>query len=228
MTVNVTPSTNAPPVGGADSYTTTYQKALTVLVAQGVLENDTDPNGDALRVVGLQTDVANGTLALNANGSFTYTPDLGFAGVDSFVYTLRDSAGLEATGTAQITVEAPDFNVVAGTRLAQTLRGTDGSDVLLMGNTRIATMQGGQGADVFVFSETDGNGRRETAYIRDYQVGADAIDLAGATILRTIELGNSVWLVFAGGDRDTLVIQGINDADRLTFTDAWSQGHLLT
>jgi ELWxxDGT repeat protein len=224
VTVNVTPSINAPPVGANDSYTTTYQKALNILVANGVLENDTDPNGDALTVVGVQTDVANGTLVLNANGSFTYTPDAGFFGADSFVYTVQDSKGLQSTATVTIAVEVPDFNVVSGSRAVQSLRGTEGSDVLLMGNTRFATMLGGQGADVFVFGET-ANNRFESAVIRDYQVGVDAIDLGRSTIARSFETANSVTLLLRGGD--LLTILGVNDADKLTFTDVWSNGHNL-
>jgi Bacterial Ig domain len=172
----------------------------------------------------VQTDVANGTLALNANGSFTYTPDAGFFGADSFVYAVQDSNGLQSTATVTIDVEVPEFNVVSGNRFFQSLRGTDGSDALLMGSARYATMQGGNGADVFVFGETDNNRRSEFALVRDYEVGVDAIDLAGATIARTIEFGNSVTLVLVGRGRDTLTILGVDDADQLTFTDVWSNG----
>ena len=60
------------PVAAPDSYTTNRNTAL-VVAAPGVLANDTDPNGDALTAV-LVTNPSHGTLTLNANGSFTYTP----------------------------------------------------------------------------------------------------------------------------------------------------------
>ena len=61
------------------------------MAAPGILANDTDPNGDALTAV-LVTNPSHGTLTLNANGSFTYTPTAGYTGPDSFVYRARDAA----------------------------------------------------------------------------------------------------------------------------------------
>ena len=49
-------------------------------------------------------DPANGTLTLNSNGTFTYTPDTDFEGVDSFTYTASDGTNTSVTATAQITV----------------------------------------------------------------------------------------------------------------------------
>ena len=74
----------------SDSYTTTQDTAL-VVAAPGVLANDTDPNGDALTAV-LVTNPAHGTLTLNADGSFTYTPTGGYTGPDSFIYRARDAS----------------------------------------------------------------------------------------------------------------------------------------
>jgi VCBS repeat-containing protein len=83
-TVSVTVVDPAP-VGVADSYTTRAGVALNVPVAQGVLVNDTDAAGDALTAT-LATSVAHGTLVLNSNGSFSYTPAATFTGSDSFTY----------------------------------------------------------------------------------------------------------------------------------------------
>jgi VCBS repeat-containing protein len=55
----------------------------------GVLLNDTDPEGDPLTAL-LVSDVSNGTLTLNADGSFSYTPDADFTGTDSFTYKAND------------------------------------------------------------------------------------------------------------------------------------------
>lgn len=59
------------------------------VVAPGVLGNDTDADGDALTPV-LVTGPAHGTLTLNADGSFTYTPTTGYHGPDSFTYAASD------------------------------------------------------------------------------------------------------------------------------------------
>ena len=58
--------------------------------APGVLGNDTDPERNPLTAV-VGTEPAHGTVALNPNGSFTYSPALNFAGTDIFSYTARDA-----------------------------------------------------------------------------------------------------------------------------------------
>ncbi|MEL6337531.1 MAG: Ig-like domain-containing protein, partial [Pseudomonadota bacterium] len=99
-----------------DSYDTTEEVTLTVGAEAGVLANDSDPEGDAL-TVSLTTDVTDGTLALNADGSFEYTPDAGFFGTDSFEYEVTDGIGM-VTGTATITVaEFQDFTLMPASRI---------------------------------------------------------------------------------------------------------------
>ena len=80
---------NFPPTAFADAYTTPEDVTLTVLVATGVLTNDTDADFGPLTAV-LDTDVATGTLALSSDGSFVYTPTLNFCGTDSFTYHAND------------------------------------------------------------------------------------------------------------------------------------------
>jgi hypothetical protein len=100
------------PVAVADTYTTTQNTAL-VVGAPGVLANDTDPNGDALTAV-LATNPAHGTLALNADGSFTYTPTGGYTGPDSFIYRARDASNNLSPGTnVALSVTLPGTPVAA-------------------------------------------------------------------------------------------------------------------
>ena len=100
-TLNVTLSNSAPDAVD-DAYSTDEDTALSVN-APGVLANDTDPQGDALSAA-VATGPANGTLGLNADGSFTYTPNANFNGADSFTYTATDSLGASDTATVAITV----------------------------------------------------------------------------------------------------------------------------
>src|SRR5262245_27241484 len=73
---------DSPPVANADAYTVNEDTALTV-GAPGVLANDTDPQGDPLTAV-LVSGPSHGTLTLNADGSFTYTPSADYNGTDTF------------------------------------------------------------------------------------------------------------------------------------------------
>ena len=57
--------------------------------ANDVLRNDSDPDGDALTAV-LVTGAQHGTVLLNADGSFAYTPAADYFGADSFTYTAND------------------------------------------------------------------------------------------------------------------------------------------
>ncbi|MEI4235529.1 Ig-like domain-containing protein, partial [Roseovarius sp. D22-M7] len=89
VSVTVGPVNDAP-VAADDAYATAYQTALTIAAA-GVLANDTDVEGDTLSAV-LDSGPANGSLTLNADGSFGYTPDAGFSGSDSFTYFANDGS----------------------------------------------------------------------------------------------------------------------------------------
>jgi hypothetical protein len=95
-----------PPVVTNPVYSTDENRLLTVNAASGVLADDTDPNGGNLKA-SLVSGPADGTLTLNANGSFTYTPDAGFFGSDSFIYQATDTAGLATQGLATIDVVNP-------------------------------------------------------------------------------------------------------------------------
>ena len=107
---------NRPPSAAADSYTTAEDATLTV-AAPGVLGNDSDPDGDALTAA-LVAGPSHGTLTLNADGSFSYTPAPDYSGPDSFTYKANDGSLDSATATVSLTVsavnDAPTVTVAAG------------------------------------------------------------------------------------------------------------------
>jgi VCBS repeat-containing protein len=108
--------TNQAPTAAADAYTTAEDTALTA-VAPGVLANDSDPDGDTLSAV-LVLGPSHGTLTLNADGSFLYTPAADYNGSDSFTYRASDSTVESSPATVTITVsatnDAPTVAVAAG------------------------------------------------------------------------------------------------------------------
>ncbi|MCD6527107.1 MAG: tandem-95 repeat protein [Desulfuromonas sp.] len=98
---------NDAPTAVDDAYVTDEDVALVVdgTIDPTVLANDNDLDLDTLTVNTIPVaDVANGTLDLNADGTFTYTPDADFNGNDSFVYEISDGAGGTAQATAYIDV----------------------------------------------------------------------------------------------------------------------------
>ncbi len=100
--INVTPL-NDLPVAVNDAYSTNEDTALVVGQVPGVLSNDSDPDNDPLTAV-LATSTSNGSLVLNANGSFTYTPSLNFNGIDTFTYRASDGQATSNLATVTITV----------------------------------------------------------------------------------------------------------------------------
>ncbi len=87
VTLTINPVNDAP-VSQADTYAGA-ENQTTIQSTPGVLANDTDIEGGPLSAV-LVTDVSNGTLQLNTNGSFAYTPEAGFFGTDAFTYRASD------------------------------------------------------------------------------------------------------------------------------------------
>jgi gliding motility-associated-like protein len=98
-----TPSTNNPPVAVLDMNTT----FVDIAVNGNVLTNDFDIDGDSIFVTVMPLDTTqNGGLTWLGNGDYTYTPNVGFAGLDSFTYIICD-AGIPSlcdTTTVYITV----------------------------------------------------------------------------------------------------------------------------
>gem|GEM_PF-1274441 len=94
---------NTPPVAMDDNFTINEDGTLVVSAADGVLANDTDTDGDALTVTGVVSGPANGSITLDADGSFTYIPVGDFNGTDSFTYEISDGNG--GTSMATVTIE---------------------------------------------------------------------------------------------------------------------------
>jgi VCBS repeat-containing protein len=92
---------NTAPVAADDDYSTNEDTELT----GSVLSNDSDVDGTPLTAVKV-SDPAHGTLTLNSNGSFTYTPAADYNGIDSFTYKANDGIDNSDVATVTITVNA--------------------------------------------------------------------------------------------------------------------------
>jgi VCBS repeat-containing protein len=96
------PSPNTPPTPQPDQYATPGGGQALTVPAPGVLANDSDPDGDALSAQNA-SDPALGSVSLNSDGGFTYTPDVGASGSDSFTYEASDGS-LTSQATVTITI----------------------------------------------------------------------------------------------------------------------------
>jgi hypothetical protein len=94
---------NRAPVAENDKYSATMEIALSI-DGPGVLINDTDLDGDNLTAL-LEKEPDNGDLLLKPDGSFVYTPTIGFDGEDSFQYRAFD-------GLAKSNIAVVKINVV--------------------------------------------------------------------------------------------------------------------
>ena len=186
--VNIT-VTNAAPVAVNDSASTAYNTVLNASVAG----NDSDPNGDTL-TYSLSTGPSHGSVTVNANGTYTYTPTNGYSGADSFTYSVSDGVGGTATATVNITVgAAPNSPPVAvndsGTTATNTVLNGDvstndsdpngdtltyalatgpshGSVTVNTNGTYAYTPTAGYaGADSFTYTVDDGHGGTATATV---------------------------------------------------------------
>ncbi|MCP3849281.1 MAG: cytochrome C [Gammaproteobacteria bacterium] len=96
-------STGNKPVAQDDLYNTVPDQSL-FIAAPGVLSNDSDADADVLTAL-LISSTSSGSLSLSHDGSFSYTPDAGFVGQDSFTYQAQDSSSeLSGLTTAVINV----------------------------------------------------------------------------------------------------------------------------
>lgn len=97
--------TNDVPVAVADHYFAERSGQLTVVAAAGVLANDQDPDQQGLSAA-LVSGVSHGSLTLNADGSFSYTPTAGYRGPDSFTYRASDANDPSNIVTVSLTVDS--------------------------------------------------------------------------------------------------------------------------
>jgi hypothetical protein len=149
-----------------------------------------DPDGDTLTFTA--AGATKGTVSGGAGGAFTYTPNAGVVGTDTFTVTVKDPGGLSATQTVNVTITAvnnppnlgPDqsFTITKNTSLSGTLVATDvDGDTLTYGittvpaNGALTVAPAGAltyvpntdfvGTDTFVVNVSDGKGGADTLTI---------------------------------------------------------------
>ena len=211
---------------------------MTVSAANGVLANDTDADGGALSAV-LGTTTSNGSLTLNADGSFVYTPNAGFCGTDSFTYTATDGNATSAPATVTITVysvpvanNAIAYTIIDGNTLTVNAANgvlandTDADDGTLSAALGTTTSNGSLtlnadgsfvytpnagfcGTDSFTYTATDGNATSAPATV---SITVYSVPVANAVAYTVID-GNTLTVTAANG-----VLANDTDADGGTLS----------
>jgi VCBS repeat-containing protein len=136
---------NNAPSASDDRYTIDEDTQLTVSAGNGVLSNDTDADGNSLSAA-LLTGPSNGSLTLNSDGSFTYTPNTNYNGSDSFTYTVSDGNGGSDTATVYITVnpvnDLPILSPVTSGSIAEVRLSGSTTDSGLSGTLSASDVEG--------------------------------------------------------------------------------------
>ncbi len=106
VTIRVRPR-NFPPVAVDDSFNVTADDTY----INSVGGNDGDEDGETL-TFSVDDSPSNGSLSFNSDGTFSYIPNLGFLGYDSFTYHVFDGNRLSNVATVNFNVYVPKGTVV--------------------------------------------------------------------------------------------------------------------
>ncbi|MBL0048663.1 MAG: tandem-95 repeat protein [Bacteroidetes bacterium] len=105
QTIILAPAANCAPTAVDDVFSTGEDNPLSADVST----NDSDLNGDPL-TYSIVTNPTNGAVLMNANGTFTYTPNLNYNGPDSFTYKVCDNGAPSLCDTGLVTITVNPVN----------------------------------------------------------------------------------------------------------------------
>ncbi|HLO45837.1 MAG TPA: glycine-rich protein [Leadbetterella sp.] len=94
------------PILVEDSYECIGNVGITVPANLGLLANDVSPTNSAMTVTANNTAGTQGTVLTNPDGSFTFTPNVGYSGTTTFTYT-ASNGDFARTATVSIVVSTP-------------------------------------------------------------------------------------------------------------------------
>jgi Ca2+-binding RTX toxin-like protein len=241
-----TPTATDDPVTAADdTYAATEDAVLTVNAAQGILANDTALDGGKVATAGTFATAQGGSVKLNADGSFVYTPKANFFGSDSFSYTAKDADGdsdagtvtfkvadvAETTGTPTTTPTVPSTpstpttsgrpattNTLTGTSSANSLTGTSGND-LINGGAGDDKIWSKAGSDVLI------GGIGKDSFTFDTKPGSTNVDVIVDFNVAddTIRLNDTVFTKLKYGQLSSSSFvtgeKALDSGDRVVYND---------
>ena len=232
ITVN---SVNDAPVANNDTYGPMNEDSiLAVPDPVGVLANDTDVESNSLTVATYTQPASGGSVAVNANGGFAYTPALNFCGTDTFTYQASDGQAqnnLSNVATVSITVtcqnDAPtvaanNATVTVNEGQAATNEGTyndpDGNPVMLTASVgtivnnndgtwswSYATTDGPDNSQTVTITASDGTASSQTTFSLVVNNVAPTVVVSGASSANEGETKSYTYTVTDPG-QDTFTV----------------------
>ncbi|HEY5720975.1 MAG TPA: tandem-95 repeat protein [Allosphingosinicella sp.] len=173
-------SVQVTPIAYDDAFNLTGNTPITISSAQGLLLNDVDPDGvggsAGITVTSVDTTGTQGTVAFNADGSFTFTPTTGFVGLTSFKYYVQDAQGLGNVTEGIVTMTVSGLVWYVDNNYAGENGTADGSYMRPFTDLRPLN--------------DNGTGAGGTPGTADGIIGDDDVDGAGSTIFVYHNAGN--------------------------------------
>lgn len=240
--VRITATVNTSPVAVADSYSTIQGVAL-VVPAAGVLANDSDAESNPLTAI-LNVGPTHGSVTLNADGSFTYTPTAGYTGPDSFTYHARDGNSDSNIATVSIAVNAPAIGTLVngsfesgengwsmtGNRLVYQSDGTYvATDPAPTGSAHLLVLNGGPAVPNAVIKQVFATAPGQ-AYTLAFDIGVIAINTSEQKLQVSLVNANSSMtqeeidfrILHAGTTPDSLLLANASVFGNSQGTSAWT------
>ncbi|MGB7202148.1 MAG: Ig-like domain-containing protein [Pyrinomonadaceae bacterium] len=211
ITTLVGGSTIASPVATNDTFSSIGNVGISVPAANGVFLNDLNPNGSGTLVVqsvnqaGLQ-----GLLSLNTTtGAFDFTPNAGFEGSTSFIYTLGNGTGL--TDTATVTINVTGMIWFVNANLGVNGDGRLGAPFNSLANFNASPLDEAND-NIFLFESATGYSGGVTLLASQKIIGQDATATLAAISGVTVPPFSNPALpaMNTGGNATTLTTGGIN------------------
>jgi hypothetical protein len=232
VSINVT-AVNDAPTAVDDFFSTDFDTLLNIAANNGVQANDSDVDGDTLTTA-LVSGPYNGTLNLNSDGSFNYTPNAGYFGDDSFTYSVSDGTlTQQATATITVNGSADDHSdVLDATATALSLSGNDRGTASAVGTFEVVGDR-----DIFKLTVVDGEMKIDLdgvsgldTYLRVYdsagsQIASNDDGGPGLSSALTIDVSAGTYYISAGSYNDASSgAFTINVAHRALVTSGFQQG----
>jgi VCBS repeat-containing protein len=180
--ITVANANNDAPNAANDAYNTDEDELLAV-PSPGVLQNDTDSDGDVLTAT-LLVAPQHGTVVLNANGGFTYTPASEYSGDDTFTYSVSDGTD---TDTAVVSISIASTNdepsvgdhtfSVAENSPANTFVGTVTVDDADAADTHTFSIESGNTGGAFAIDPATGDISVDSQSALDFETGPTSYSL---------------------------------------------------